>query len=192
MSEDVRKYYNYGDENYTTLIKNINTGKYYAIPYKTFKEIKNIKEDKKIETYIESLGYKTFYENGKLYLKTKYYRILCNLSTYDVLQKDKDYLKKVDNWHEQREVVRKQIISTIPKFDHYLRLYRVQRNRMSKADISAWTVLTKSANNLNKKQVDLTDKLWGLVEVQNTTNSYNKSADEFIDYLSVSKNVLGI
>jgi len=63
---------------------------------------------------------------------------------------------------------------------------------MSKTDISAWTLLTKSANDLNKKQVDLTERLYGLVELYDTTNTYNKSADKFIDYLSFSKGVLGV
>lgn len=192
LSYDVRKYYRYRNENYTTLIKNLETGKLYAISYKTFQEIQNIKENKKIEAYIRLLGYQSFYVNGNLYLKTKHYRILCNQSTYNVLQNDKEYLKKVDSWYEQRETIRKQIISTTPKFDHYARLYRVQRNRMSKVDISSWTALTKSANLLNKKEVDLTDKLWGLLELQNATENYHKYSSEFIDYLSASTGVLGI
>ncbi|MFP3590397.1 hypothetical protein [Chryseobacterium sp. SIMBA_038] len=199
LCEEVIKYYEINKTN-VLLIENENTKKLYMM-YSDFlksmnEEKEKIKKDdaelKMIDGFMQSMGYKTSQIDGAIYVKTKYYRILCNLSTVDVLQKDKDYLKKVDSWFEQREAIRKQIIATIPKFDHYARLYRVQRNRMSKADILSWTTLTKSANLLNKKEVDLTDKLWGLLELQNSTENYHKYSSEFIDYLSASTGVLGI
>ncbi|WP_265131243.1 hypothetical protein [Chryseobacterium oranimense] len=199
LSEEVMKYYDLSESN-VLLVENENTKKLYMMESSFLKNINKEKEEKQkyeadretINRYMQSLGYKPYTIGENLYMKTKYYRIWCNIATLEVLQKDKDYLKKVDNWYEQRESIRKQIIATIPKFDHYVRLYKIQRNRMSKADISAWTALTKSANSLNKKQVELTDKLWGLIELYDTTNEYNKSADEFINYLSASKNVLDI
>ncbi|NML56754.1 hypothetical protein [Chryseobacterium cheonjiense] len=80
----------------------------------------------------------------------------------------------------------------IPKLDHYVRLYRMQRNRISKTDISAWTTLTKLANLLNKKQVDLSDKLFGWTDRNDSDKNYYKYSDEFINYLSASKGVLGL
>lgn len=199
LSEKVMQYFEIKN-NYISLIENEATKKLYVINYYVIKSILDEKEEKQkyeadretVNQFMQSIGYKPYLIGENLYVKTKYYRIWCTMATLEVLQKDKEYLKKVDNWYEQREAIRKQIIATIPKFDHYVRLYKVQRNRMSKADISAWTVLTKSANSLNKKQVDLTDKLWGLIELQDTTNAYNKPADKFIDYLGVSKGILGI
>lgn len=199
LSEEVMKYYDLSESN-VLLVENENTKKLYMMESSFLKNINKEKEEKQkyeadretINRFMQSLGYKPYTIGENLYMKTKYYRIWCTMATLEVLQKDKDYLKKVDNWYEQRESIRKQIIATIPKFDHYVRLYKIQRNRMSKADISAWTALTKSANSLNKKQVELTDKLWGLIELYDTTNEYNKSADEFINYLSASKNVLDI
>lgn len=199
LSEEVIKYYDLPESN-VLLVENENTKKLYAMESSFLKNINKEKEEKQkdeadretIDRFMQSLGYKPYQIGENLYVKTKYYRIWCTMATLEVLQKDKDYLKKVDNWYEQRESIRKQIIATIPKLDHYVRLYKIQRNRMSKADISAWTVLTKSANSLNKKQVELTDKLWGLIELHDTINAYNKSTDEFIDYLEASKGVLGI
>lgn len=199
LSEEVMKYYDLSESN-VLLVENENTKKLYMMESSFLKNINKEKEEKQkyeadretVNRFMQSLGYKPYQIGENLYVKTKYYRIWCTMATLEVLQKDKDYLKKVDNWYEQRESIRKQIIATIPKLDHYVRLYKIQRNRMSKADISAWTILTKSANSLNKKQVELTDKLWGLIELYDTTNEYNKYADEFINYLSASKGVLGI
>lgn len=199
LCEEVIKYYEI-DETNVLLVENENTKKLYMMYSSLLKSMNEEKEKiqkdaselKMIDGFMQSIKYKTYIIDGAIYVKTKYYRILCNLSTINVLQKDKDYLKKVDSWYEQRESIRKQIIATIPKFDHYARLYRVQRNRMSKADISSWTILTKSANLLNKKEVDLSDKLWGLLELQNATENYHKYSSEFIDYLDASTGVLGI
>ncbi|PQA97897.1 hypothetical protein B0A69_00760 [Chryseobacterium shigense] len=199
LCEEVMRYYELS-ESHVLLVENENTKKLYLMYSSLLKSMNEEKEKiqkdaselKMIDGFMQSMGYKTSQIDGVIYVKTKYYRILCNLSTVDVLQKDKEYLKKIDGWFEQREAIRKQIIATIPKFDHYARLYRVQRNRMSKADISSWTTLTKSANLLNKKEVDLTDKLWGLLELQNATENYHKYSSEFIDYLSASTGVLGI
>ncbi|GAA5084308.1 hypothetical protein GCM10023210_04000 [Chryseobacterium ginsengisoli] len=199
LCEEVIKYYEL-DKTNVLLVENENTKKLYMMYADFLKSMNEAKEKlqkdnaelKMIDGFMQSMGYKTSQIDGAIYVKTKYYRILCNLSTVDVLQKDKEYLKKIDGCFEQREAIRKQIIATIPKFDHYVRLYRLQRNRMSKTDISSWTALTKSANLLNKKEVDLTDKLWGLLELQNATENYHKSSSEFIDYLSASTGVLGI
>lgn len=199
LSEEVMKYYDLSESN-VLLVENENTKKLYMIESSFLKNINKEKEEKQkyesdgetVNRFMQSLGYKPYLIGENLYVKTKYYRIWCTMATLEVLQKDKDYLKKVDSWYEQQQSIRKQIIATIPKFDHYVILYKIQRNRMSKTDISAWTLLTKSANDLNKKQVDLTERLYGLVELYDTTNTYNKSADKFIDYLSFSKGVLGV
>lgn len=145
LSEEVMKYYDLSESN-VLLVENENTKKLYMMESSFLKNINKEKEEKQkyeadretIDRFMQSLGYKPYTIGENLYVKTKYYRIWCTMVTLEVLQKDKDYLKKVDNWYEQRESIRKQIITTIPKFDHYVRLYRVQRNRMSKADISAW------------------------------------------------------
>jgi len=63
---------------------------------------------------------------------------------------------------------------------------------MSKADISAWTALTKSALELNKKFVNVNDKLWGGLEKFPLSENYLKSSTEFDDYLGASMGVLGL
>lgn len=172
------------------LVKNVDTGKLYYFPHKTVSEILYTNDQKIISDFLTSIGYKPYKQDNNLYVKTKAYRVLCNMSTYTVLKKDKDYMNKIDAWYDQRQVIRKQIIPIIPQLSNYVRLYRIQRNRMSKSDISAWTAITKSANLLNKKEVDLTDKLWGLVELQDASKEYAKYSSDFINYLGASTGVL--
>ncbi len=51
---------------------------------------------------------------------------------------------------------------------------------MSKADISTWTTLTKSANLLNKKQIDLNDKLFGWTYRNDSDKNYYKYSDQVL------------
>ncbi|SEN04164.1 hypothetical protein SAMN05421856_11268 [Chryseobacterium taichungense] len=174
------------------LIKNSENNSYYLLSHEIYDRIRTSNFANEGIAIAKKFGYTIYDDKGYKYIKTKYYDISCNGSLSKILQKDQDYLKKLDIWFEQREAIRKQTILMIPKLDHYVRLYRMQRNRMSKADISAWTTLTKSANLLNKKQVDLNDKLFGWTDRNDSDKNYYKYSDDFINYLSASKGVLGI
>ena len=199
LSEEVIKYYDLPESN-VLLVENENTKKLYAMESSFLKNINKEKEEKQkdeadretVNRFMQSLGYKPYQTGENFYVNTKHYKIQATDALKKRLEIEEDYLKKLDIWFEQRETIRKQTIAMISKLDHYVRLYRMQRNRMSKADISAWTTLTKSANLLNKKQVDLNDKLFGWTDRNDSDKSYYKYSDEFINYLSTSKGVLGL
>lgn len=200
LCEEVMRYYELS-ESHVLLVENDNTKKLYIMDSNFIKtmnkekeEIKKYASDQKmISEFLNSIGYVTYKENENLYVKTKYYRILCNLSTYDVLQKDKDYMRKLDAWFEKRQAIRKQLLSLLPKLKHYIQLYTVQRSRMSKADILAWSALTKSAIALNDKEVDyLVNKLFGHSDRNGIEEKQNKVISEVGDYISASRGVLGL
>lgn len=174
------------------LIKNSENNSYYLLSHEIYDRIRTSNFANEGISIAKKFGYTIYDDKGYKYIKTKYYDISCNGSLSRILQKDQDYLKKLDIWFEQREAIRKQTIAMIPKLDHYVKLYRMQRNKMSKADISSWAALTKSANLLNKKQVDLNDKLFGWTDRNDSGKNYYKYSDEFIDYLNVSTGVLGL
>jgi|GEM_PF-1452337 len=188
LSDDVRKYYGSGLEKYNTLIENTVNGKFYVMPYGVYRNILAVNSDEIALKELASLGYKI----DDSFINTKHFKVQVTDALKKRLEKEKDYLLKLDSLYEQQQSVRKQIIAVTPKLANYVKLYRLQRNRMSKADISAWTVLTKSATILNKKQVDLTDKLWGWNDIHNSYESYSKYSSEFIDYLGASTGVLGL
>lgn len=192
LSENFRKYRRYDGENQYTLMENTVTGKFYVIPYNIYSNIMNVNSDEIAVKELIAMGYNIDDSNGYKFINTKHYKIEATNALKKRLEKEKDYLQKLDVWYEQRQSIRKQIIAMIPKFDHYVRLYRLQRNRMTQADISAWTTLTKSANSLNKKQVDLNDKLWGWTDIHNSDKKYHEHSGEFINYLSASTGVLGL
>lgn len=200
LCEEVIKYYEL-DKTNVLLVENENTKKLYMMYSDFLKSMNEAKEKLQkdnaeltmINGFMQSIGYKTFQIDGAIYVKTKYYRILCNLSTVDVLQKDKEYLKKIDAWFEQRQVIRKQLLSLLPKLKYYVQLYAVQRSRMSKTDILTWTTLTKSAIILNDKEVDyLVNKLFGHSDIHGVEEKQNKVISEVGDYIYTSRGFLGL
>lgn len=195
LSENVKLHFEYSSK-ISTLIEQVETKKLYVLDYDVFTRIiNNIKShgfQKDIETFFQSLGYKVYSENNYRYINTKYYKVECNELLLNTLKKNSNYLKNIDANFEQLQTLRKQALVYNPKFDKYIRLYRLQRNRMSKADISAWTALTKSALELNKKFVNVNDKLWGGPEKFPLLENYIKNSSEFDDYLGASIRVLGL
>lgn len=189
LSDDLRSYLGYPSGKSNTLMQNIDTGKFYLVLYDTFQNILVINDTGNVEKLLTSMGYKTYEQNGHKYIITKHYKVPCDAILYNTLKRDKEYLKKIDIWFDQMQGLRKQALSYNPKFDNYIRIYRLQRNRMSKADISTWTTLTKSAMALNKQFVALNDKLWS-VNYDVLDKSYLKNSNEFDNYLSVSIGVL--
>ncbi|WP_415327510.1 hypothetical protein [Chryseobacterium sp. MMS23-Vi53] len=200
LSEEVIKYYDIPESN-VLLVENENTKKLYIMESSFLKNINKEKEEKQkdeadretLNQFMQSLGYKPYQIGENLYVKTKYYRIWCNTPTLEVLQKDKNYLKKMDSWYEQRQSIRKQLILLSPKLKHYIQLYNVQRNRMSKSDILAWSSLTKSAIALNDKEVDyLVNKLFGFSDINGIEEKQNKAISEISEYIAASRGVLGL
>jgi len=195
LSENVKLHFEYSSK-ISTLIEQVETKKLYVLDYDVFTRIiDNIKKNhyqNDIEIYFQSLGYKVYSENNYRYINTKYYKVECNELLLNTLKKNSNYLKGIDSNFEQLQSLRKQALLYNPKFDKFIRLYRLQRNRMSKADISAWTTLTKSALELNKKFVVVNDKLWGGPEKFPLSENYIKDSKDFDDYLGASMGVLGL
>lgn len=195
LSEKVKTHFDYSNK-ISTLIEQQDTKKLYVLDYDVFTRIiDNIKRNDSqndTEAFLQSLGYKVYSENNYRYINTKYYKVECKELLVNTLKKNSSYLKNIDANFEQLQSLRKQALVYNPKFDKFIRLYRLQRNRMSKSDISAWTELTKSALELNKKFVNVNDKLWGGPEKFPLSENYIKSSTEFDDYLGASMGVLGL
>lgn len=185
LSDDLRVYLGYPSGKSNTLIENIETGKLYMLLYDTFQNILVINDIGNVEKLLAPMGYKTYEQNGYKHITTKHYKVPCDAILYNNLKRDKEYLKKIDIWFDQMQGLRKQALSYNPKFDNYIRIYRLQRNLISKADISAWATLTKSAMALNKQFVALNDKLLG-VDYEILDKSYLKNSNEFDNYLRAS------
>lgn len=173
------------------LVKNNDTGKIYYFPRRIISEINSQEDYLVVEKQLVSNGYKAYEQNGQKFINTKHYKVPITNILKQLIGKDKDYLRNIDLRFEKMQALRKQSLTFVPKMENYIRVYRLQRNKMSKADISAWTVVTKSAMNLNKQFVDLNDKMWG-VDYEILDKNYLKFSNEFDDYLGASKGVLGL
>lgn len=190
VSDQVKKEYG-SDSEGSILIKNSNDNSYFLLSHDIYDKIGRSNYDNKSVKLVQSLGYKIFDENGYKFIFTKHYKVPCNVYLLSVLEKDKNYLTNIDLRFERMQTLRKQALTYIPKFENYVRLYRLQRNKMSKTDISAWTTLTKSALTLNNQFVELNDKMWG-ADYEILDKNYLKFSNEFDDYLGASKGVLGL
>lgn len=85
----------------------------------------------------------------------------------------------------------KQTIPHSKTLDKYIRLYRIQRNKMSTANINAWKAATSQAQKLNNQMVKHTEKYAGDYSFMPLNNLSNIS-EIFSDNLGASKGVLGM
>lgn len=173
------------------LMKNINTGKLYYYPFDVISKINSEANSLAIEDYLVKNGYKIYENSNEKFFNTKHYKVPVKPILMMLIENDKNYFQNLDLRFEKMQALRKQALSYIPKFENYVRLYRLQRNRMSKVDISSWTTLTKSALNLNKQFVELNDKMWDS-DYEILDKNYLKFSNEFDDYLGASMGVLGL
>ncbi|WP_332454189.1 hypothetical protein [Chryseobacterium aquaticum] len=192
VSDKIFKEYGQDGEG-SILIKNSENNSYYLLSHDIYERIGTSNFANEGIVIAKKFGYTIYDDKGYKYIKTKYYDISCSGSLNGILQKDKDYLKKIDVWYEQRQSIRKQLIPLLPKLKHYIQLYNVQRNRMSKSDILAWSSLTKSAIALNDKEVDyLVNKLFGFSDRCGIEEKQNKVISEISEYIAASRGVLGL
>lgn len=190
ISDKIMQEYGHEGEG-SVLIKNSENNSYYLLSHNIYERIRRSNFANGGIAIAKKFGYTIYDDKGYKYIKTKYYDIPCDGSLNNILQKDKDYLKKIDSWFEQRQAIRKQLIPLLPKLKHYVQLYAVQRNRMSKADILAWATLTKSAITLNDKEVDYSiHKLSGFSDKINAIDK--QKILDVGDYIYTSRGILGL
>jgi len=119
------------------LVENIDTGKIYYFPRQIISKINSQEDYLMVEKQLITNGYKLYETNGEKFINTKHYKVPVTSILKRLIELDKDYLKNIDLRFEKMQALRKQALTYNPKFDNYIRLYRLQRNKMSKADISA-------------------------------------------------------
>jgi len=176
---------------YYVLAENTNSGKLYAINNSGLNEIKSLNNLQKLEGKLISLGYKPYRFNGypQLYVNTTYYKVEAMPYLYEELEKDNSYLKKLDQHYLKVIALNKQAKIYNTKFEKFLQLYSIQRNRMSTVNINNWTTLTKSGIQLLKQIVKLNDD-----PIESNSYPLNDKAYDtsFADYVGTSRNILGL
>jgi len=145
-----------------------------------------------VEDKLTTLGYKPYRYNGyqQLYVNTTYYKVEVYPSLLEDLEKDPTYLKKLDQHYLKVIALNKQAKTYNAKFEKFMQLYLVQRNKMSTANINSWTALTKSGIQLLKQIVKLNDDPINSNAFPLNEKAYYES--DFADYVGTSRNILGL
>jgi hypothetical protein len=178
------------------LCKNDSTGKVYAIKEQDMKSIIGFIRMQELIKIVNKLGYKEYkmsndkYDND-WYIKSKACEIKLNNWTYNGLKKNPAYITALDNHQMKSDALTKQTIQHSKTLDKYIGLYRIQRNKMSAANINAWRIATTQAQKLNNQMVNHAEKYAGDYSFMPLNNLSN--IDEiFSDNLGASKGVLGM
>lgn len=194
-SEDVTYNRKMMSKRYDLIQKN-GTNQYYYIMTENF--ISSVIKDQSIDKILEivhKLGYKEYNNpndsyDENLYIKSKTCEIKLDNWTYQELKTNPSYITALDNDQMKLNALIKQTIPHSQALDKYLGLYRIQRNKMSAANINAWRVATIQAGKLNDQIVKMDEKYAGNYSFMplNKTNTRNA----FSDNLRASKGILGI
>lgn len=77
------------------------------------------------------------------------------------------------------------------KLDGFVRLYNLQRSKISSSNINLWTSATKNADKIFRQIYELQEKLDVRVS-RIESKEMQKIYDTFMDNLTLSSNVLGV
>ena len=141
------------------------------------------------------LGYKEYRNpndsyDENLYIKSKTCEIKLDNWTYQELKTNPSYITALDNDQMKLNALIKQTIPHSQTLDKYLGLYRIQRNKMSATNISAWKAATIQAGKLNDQIVKMDEKYAGNYSFMPLNKASTRN--DFSDNLGASKGILGI
>lgn len=171
------------------LIINSNTKAMYFIEEENFiNKIKEIEEFERLKNEISKYGY-TSDSKGKIKSKMSSFHLTSTL--INELNKNPNYIRDIDNKYSQLITLVKQLTIHTNKLDGFVRLYNMQRSKMSASNINSWVSATKSADKIFRQIYELQEKLD--VRVSGIeSKEIQKIYDTFMDNLTVSSNVLGV
>lgn len=176
--------------------KNDITGTLYVLEEQDMVKINIFSKTQEIVKIVNKLGYKEYKNpndsyDENFYIKSKACEIKLNNWTYNKLKKNPSYIAALDNHQMKSDALTKQTIQHSKTLDKYLGLYRIQRNKMSVANINAWRIATTQAQKLNDQMVKLDEKYAGDYSFM-PLNNLSTISENFSDNLDASKGVLGM
>lgn len=182
------KYDDVGNERYQ-IIQNVDTKElYFVMSHKFLSDLQREQRNQELLDIVHKLGYKEYSGDGNVYIKSKTSEIILDLWTYQELKKNSSYISKLDSDQIQIASLVQQTISHSRALDTFVSRYRIQKNKMSTADINTWRNTTKQADKLWQQIYKIQEKYHG-------NNSFNllKKSDTFEVfglYITASKGIL--
>jgi hypothetical protein len=197
LVDNSKEFNNYGlSEIIYFIYKKDSTGKLYAIEERNVKHITNFIQTQELMKIVQKQGFKIYetkadYYENYYFIKSKVCEIKLDNWTYNGLKKNPSYIATLDNHQMKLDALIKQTIPHSKTLDKYLGLYRIQRRKMSTANINAWRTATSQAQKLNDQIHKLDEKYAGNYSFM-PLNRLSNIRENFSDNLDASKGVLGM
>jgi hypothetical protein len=198
LVDNSKEYNNDGtlSETIYSIYKKDNTGKLYVIKDENLKSITDYIQVQELIEIIKKQGFKVYetneghYENY-YYIKSKTCEIKLDNWTYSELKKNPSYITLLDNYQIKLKSLVQQTVAHSKTLDKYLGLYRIQRNKMSTANINAWKNATTKAQKLNDQISKLGEQYTGNYSFT-PFDQMTGLRRQFTDNLGASKEVLAM
>ncbi|WP_264523116.1 hypothetical protein [Flavobacterium sp. N502536] len=192
-----KEFNNYGlSEIVYFIYKNDSTGKLYGIREENLKSLTDYIQAQEMIKIVQKLGYKVYetneaYYENYYYIKSKTCEIKLDNWTYNELKKNPSYISSLDNYQIKLKSLIQQTIPHSKILDKHLSLYRIQRNKMSSANINAWKNATVQAQKINDQISKLGEQYAGNYSFT-PFDQMTGLRRQFTDNLGASKVVLGM
>jgi hypothetical protein len=178
------------------IYKKDDTGKLYVIEERDIKSITEYDQTQELLKLVQNQGFKVYetnagYRENNYYIKSKACEIKLDKWTYSNLKKNPAFITTLDNDQTKLDALIKQTITHSKTLDKYLGLHRIQRNKMSTANITAWKNATIQAQKLNNQIIKMDEKYAGNYSFM-PLNKLSNIRNEFSYNLGASKGVLGM
>lgn len=162
--------------------------KLYTLPNEDIETINTLIATDNLVDSFTKLGYKPYKDGEDFYIKSKYCEIRLDERTQSEIKKNPNYITTLDSDQGQIASLVKQTVTHSKTLDQYLSLYRIQKSKMSTANIKAWRTATTNAQKLMLQINKLSEKYDGNYSF--TLLKKSNTLDVFSDNLLASKGVL--
>lgn len=187
----------YGSNSFTQpypLMQKVGTEDFYFITSDEFYRYLSAQDSKaELLTMVHKLGYKEYDDGyGEYYIKSKTAEIKLDAGLYDALKSNPNYISQYDAAKIKINALITQSVLHSKTLDKYISQYRIQRSRMSTANLNAWRTATTNAQKLLNQINKLEEPYEGNYSFRQLDDSKRRILDNFVDNLLASKGILGM
>ena len=174
-----------------SLMQKVGTDDFYFITSDEFYRYLSAQDLKtELLTIVHKLGYKEYQKDEEYFIKSKTAEIKLDAGLYDALKSNPNYISQYDAAKIKINALITQSIPHSKTLDKYISQYRIQRSRMSTANLNAWRTATTNAQKLLNQINKLEEPYEGNYSFRQLDDSKRRALDNFLDNLLASKGFL--
>lgn len=179
-----------------SIYKNDSSGKLYAVKDESIKYISDYAKTNELIKIVQKQGYKVYQTNEAYYenyyfIKSKTCEIKLDNWTFNEMKKNTSYITSLDNYQIKLKSLVQQTVLHSKNLDKFLGLYRIQKSKMSTANINAWKNATTQAQKLNDQLSKLGEQYAGNYSFT-PFDQMTGLRRHFTDNLGASKGILSM